>query len=475
MISTLYAISFITLYILVYLNTVSLSLIIIILLLQASFLIVGKGCTPLLCSLLVIQGMIFIPHTINQQRTFPLEVESITRLEGRTLFDSSISENDNCVIQFLVKKVGNKRDIFATCNKKIVVIAKGEHFISHHSHLTLKGEIFLDEEGGYFFYATDICTISISPIILFRERLLERLLHTLSPLEEHSRAIGSLLLLGVKGKGSKRITTLALTNGVAHLFALSGMHLQGLLLLISLLSTRIFPQRVSTFISLGFAHGFCFIVGNKPSLSRALISLTSQSLPLRRAPIHTLLITFIIHSLFLPNEIFSLAALYSYVSIGSILILSPKLSSLLMTISPQWIATPLAFSISALFTTAPISLTLFSTFYPIGIGMSLALSPLVFFLLVLSLVYVMLPLPIMRFCLNKLSSYLIKLLAWGEAISMSSTNLSFLQLYLLWLFLLLTLFFLLWYSTKKAHNRSVHIYEMGISLRFTFRNNQITR
>lgn len=179
--------------------------------------------------------------------------------------------------------------------------------------------------------------------------------------------------------------------GLSHVLALSGMHLSFFASLAGFAGNRFLGKRADFWLRLAGIVFFVWFAGLSPSLFRALLCslfmLVCGAVFCTRIDFFTVLCAvFLIHCAAFPEDMCSAAFILSYGALAGILVFSGMIQSLLERFLPQKIASPLAASAGAQIATAPVSASLFSAVTPIGIISSAAVSPLVSFFLLASVV-----------------------------------------------------------------------------------------
>ena len=227
-----------------------------------------------------------------------------------------------------------------------------------------------------FFIADEVIPSSSSPFREMRKKAEAFIRSRLSPLQSSdAENLSLMLLLALSDDGASIISSLSREKGVSHVFALSGMHL-------SVISSFFLP-----FISLVLGDGsarkvvliplfiFTFLSGFRASLLRALIFRILFTFFPDSDKESIFSLTFIIHAAISPESLLRAGAVFSYLSISGLFLLSPPLEAF----SYRIIRLRLSFifnSISCLVFTIPYSFMLFGTYSLSGI----IYSPLVNFL-----------------------------------------------------------------------------------------------
>jgi competence protein ComEC len=198
-------------------------------------------------------------------------------------------------------------------------------------------------------------------------------------------AAGGLLLALLSGirEYTESITADAFRDaGVAHILALSGMHLSILSGLAVTGGNRLYGKKAAYVFQLSAILIFVWFAGFSPSLFRAFLcsismivlsvcGITDVSM------LHVLCAAFLCHIVAAPSDCTSAAFILSYGALAGILVFGELINGLLVHILPQCISSKIAASAAAQSFTAPASLKLFGTFMPGGIAASVVVSPLV--------------------------------------------------------------------------------------------------
>ena len=466
MIATFSLLLFILLYGCVFLFHPPIALITIFLLLTACILIVLKVDKAILFILIIAMGILFIPYQIEIERKHSsFMYGDIISISGSVLFDSTLSENGNSVVRLKVEEMKSMKGVSFRVNRTIITIIRGQHPLYEGSKVTLYGHFFIAEDSSLLFMSNSSKIISKHIFIELREKIIEKAKSRVELMSEKNQHLVLLLTLGIKQHGAKNITHLAVHKGVAHLFALSGMHLSVLLSLFSFIFSKLFNMRKSQILTLIIALCYVFIAGNKPSLVRSILSLIITLLPWIHSKIDSFLCVIILNMLIFPSSMMTLAAVYSYTAMFGIIVSTQLFTSLLAPYLPSHIASSSALSLSAMGITAIVSLVMFNTFTHLGFLYTHLLTPVIMLLLVVSIIYFLIPFHGIGAVVEWLSDSIYTVL---EGATLHNFNVPPLILYLLFLLFSLTLFLLLCYSQKQKQSRSRASYEMDISLRIKF-------
>ena len=190
------------------------------------------------------------------------------------------------------------------------------------------------------------------------------------------------LLSGIKDYTDKNLSDAFRKAGLSHILALSGMHLSLFSALSKKISTKLAGDKISSIFQLASVCIFVWFAGFSPSLFRAflcsVIFLIAKTVNYKRIKmIYVLALSFLIHTVFFPYDVFSVAFKLSYGALVGILLFGEFFTSLFSPFIPICISSPLGASAGANCFTAPISARLFRIVTPIGIVSSVVVSPLI--------------------------------------------------------------------------------------------------
>ena len=196
---------------------------------------------------------------------------------------------------------------------------------------------------------------------------------------------GGLLLALLSG--SREYTDSAVSDafrnaGLSHILALSGMHLSLVSGIALFAGMRLFGKTKSYIFQFCAVSLFVWFAGFSPSLLRAflcsvLLLLCSVCGIAGADSVLILCAAFILHAVIAPAHILSAAFMLSYGALLGILLFSETLNAFLIRALGQKISAPLSASLGAQTLTAPVTLSLFGTFMPVGVIATAFVSPLV--------------------------------------------------------------------------------------------------
>lgn len=230
-------------------------------------------------------------------------------------------------------------------------------------------------------------------------------------LQSPTSEIAKALILGEKGEISKELREWFSTAGVAHILAISGLHI-GIIALVSFfiinnllkLSTRLMLStdisKISAFMTLIPVITYCFIAGHGIATVRATIMVTTYLMAIiigREEDLwNTLALAAFLILIFSPSSLFDISFQLSFTSVITILYLTPRFSTPLFQPPPDLLEPPppwwkknikkitlfLMVTISAMIGTAPLVAYYFHRFSPWGFLTNLIIIPLIGFLIV---------------------------------------------------------------------------------------------
>lgn len=222
---------------------------------------------------------------------------------------------------------------------------------------------------------------------------------------------GGLLLALVSGSREytdEKLAQAFQNAGLAHILALSGMHLS-LFISAASFSKFLVGKKAASVLSLILMCAFMWFAGASPSLVRAflciLIALITRLLYIElseKGSFDCLCAAFIVQAAFLHADIYSAAFMLSYAAIAGILLVSPLVRPFLCTFLPQKLAESASATAGALLATSPLTAVLFGHIAPVGLISSIIVTPLasVFFIAGCAGVLFCLILPFLLYPLN---------------------------------------------------------------------------
>ncbi|MBP5358257.1 MAG: ComEC/Rec2 family competence protein [Treponema sp.] len=185
--------------------------------------------------------------------------------------------------------------------------------------------------------------------------------------------------------------------GLSHILALSGMHLSFFSGLSSKAGTSVFGKRWSNlFQAIGILF-FIWFAGLSPSLFRAFlcsaVAIIAKGVFCCTADsLEILSLVFLIHVCLIPDDVMSAAFMLSYGALAGILLFSRIIQRFISILFPPKLSSSLSASTGAQVFGAPISISLFGSFSPIGVIATIFVAPLISIFFALSIIAVILSL-----------------------------------------------------------------------------------
>jgi competence protein ComEC len=241
--------------------------------------------------------------------------------------------------------------------------------------LTLEGTVF-----GDFFIAKNAGYADETQGFLPRSRSLCRLAFR-RVLYAWGKAGGMFLALvtGSREYTEERLAALFTAAGLAHVLALSGMHLSIFTGFSSKIGRRV-SKHTETILSFVMVCAFVWFAGFTPSLRRAFLCFLLNfcaKLAGKKAPSTVLSVAFVLHVCAAPAEATSVSFMLSYLGLAGILYAAKVIEMLLSRVPAQWLAKQAATSAGAFIATSPVTVRVFGFLTPISIVSSICVSPLV--------------------------------------------------------------------------------------------------
>jgi competence protein ComEC len=170
--------------------------------------------------------------------------------------------------------------------------------------------------------------------------------------------------------------------GLSHVLALSGMHLSFFSSFSSRAGKKFFGKKYDCLLKFLGILFFAWFAGFSPSLFRAfcfsLISLLCSAVFCAKIDSFSVLCAvFLFHASAVPEDVFSVSFMLSYLALGGIMLFSEFLAIFLSRIFPFSVSNAVSASAAANFSTAPVSLHFFGSISSAAIVSSSVVSPLV--------------------------------------------------------------------------------------------------
>lgn len=189
------------------------------------------------------------------------------------------------------------------------------------------------------------------------------------------------LLIGIRDDLDAEVNALFRDAGCSHILSLSGQHLAILCTLVSVSLRKIIKnQALLGWLGFGFAALYTWIVGVSPPLLRSVymmgFGLIFRSLDRPQDSLTILASCFSLSLALDPDSARSLSFLLSYAAMIGLIVYTPRWQGLLWRL-PDFLAQPVAASLGALCSTAPIQIGAFGTLILGGVVSSTLSGPLI--------------------------------------------------------------------------------------------------
>ncbi len=387
----------------------------------------------------------------------------IQSVKGVLTEDSLLSASGKQIVRLRLESCGTWDGAIGSAKGILSALVEVDVSLVSGSRVSLQGELATDDK---LFFANTIQVLNISRIRTFRGKLLslvERRL-TLAIDDRESRALALMLLLGRTSDAAFPLKELSLSSGCAHLLALSGMHLQFFITVLSALLVPLLGKRKGRTTSVLLALLYVLLVGPKPSLVRSVgMAIISLFLKGRMAPYYSYLTTACLQIALFPSALSSIGSLFSYAAYGGLLC-----NSLCSFYRPK-ILEPFFASVYAILFTAIPTLAVLGTWQIGGLLIAPFASALMFALMSSSLLVFLFG-SYFAFLVQVLYRILISLFSFGSQQFGGGLDARGFASYLL---VVLTLLASIGYAERALQKRRRDSYELEIRVRFTEGNKEL--
>ena len=249
------------------------------------------------------------------------------------------------------------------------------------------------EISGYFsssvFYASEARLVHRPVFSSLRAHAISFMKNRFRVLEDAGE-LSSLLVLGTGWDGSFALASDARRSGLSHVLALSGMHLSIIASVLSPFLSFVFGRKRGNWILSICLFLFSFLSGWRPSLMRAFIFRMTVKMAGQKM---AFILSFLLLLIIFPESSLDLGAIYSFLSLGGIFLLSEELEKALRFILPLPYALSLSISssVSALVFSIPLTISVFGSYQLGAVITSFPFNALISLYMILSLLAVFLP------------------------------------------------------------------------------------
>ncbi len=389
----------------------------------------------------------------------------IAALEGTLVEDSLLSRSAKQVVRLRLASCTTGDGATGSAKGVVSALVKADTTLVSGSMITMEGEFSPD---GSLFFADTVQILSISRLRAFRRKVLSLIERRFTLLidDEQSRALALMLLLGRTGDGAFPLKDLSLGSGCAHLLALSGMHLQFFILLLTFILVPLLGKRRGRVISVAIALLYVLLVGPRPSLVRAMgMAILSLFFRGRMASYYSYLATACIQIVLFPSALSSMGSLFSYAAYGGLLC-----NRVFSFYRPKWMESFFASLFAILFTAIP-TLTVWGAWQIGALFIAPFASLLMFALMGSSLLVFVFGQPFV-FLVTILHRLITAVFSFGSTLFAGGLDGGGFVLYLL---VVLTLLASIGYAERALQKRRRHSYELEIRVRFTEGHKELAR
>ncbi len=315
----------------------------------------------------------------------------------------------------------------------VLYIKKADHMpLTVQNEVWVEGEFCLPEEarnsGTYderkSFYAKGVLgRLFANKVTLLRENKVDFLTLSrryiyqtfLQMLPQKYASVITAMLSGEKERIPQPIKENFQTSGMSHLLAVSGMHVSYVMMLMSLVFSKIVGKRGSYYFCIMGILFYMFLTGLSLSVVRAgcmaILGMLAFLFSKRASSINHLMVSGLGIIVFHPFAIFDLGFLLSFLGTLGILVFSQDISQFLSRWIPSaWVAQTLSVSMAAQLLLIPIMTIYFHQLSLVSLLANLFVAPIVGLVVMLGLL--MIVLSMIHFSLAKLLSFSLYFALW---------------------------------------------------------------
>lgn len=283
--------------------------------------------------------------------------------------------------------------------------------------------------------------------------------------DPYSRELLKAIILGDKRSLPEELKILYSRTGVAHVLAVSGMHVSLLMMIVSYVLIFMRGGRRSRYIailiSLCCVLFYAFLTGLQAPVCRALIMvlITSVGSLLRRDvdPLNTLCVTAMTLIIWSPYALLNVGFQFSFAAMFGIVLLYPPISGWWRPGNRLLLAVwkTMAISISAQVTTLPLVLYYFNQFPTYFILSNLLIAVPIIFFMALGVITFVIPIPLVSMVLAKIISCIVNIMNGGLSIieSLPGAVMHFVRMPFWYYVLLYVIIFCLSYAVIKRYKK----------------------
>lgn len=317
--------------------------------------------------ILLIWLLVYLASIYNKEPFFLLKTENVSRISGRLTKDTTYTKTGKTFAVVRLKEVYDDKKGIASSADGIVNV-----LVTHTNKEGLSGEkvefAVSKYQDGLFFASSMILPESRNIAKKCRFAILgdmkNRLMHIEhsknSEVSWYARRLASLLLFADSLDEEFPLKTKGASLGLAHIFALSGMHLNLIAASLTFLLSFVFPKRKAKFIILPLLGAYTFLVGSSASLIRAfLMRAVATVFPFLSQ--YALFLSLIIQTLLFKESVLTVSFAFSFISTASLITAFSFFRFVLSSVFSNKLSFLLSGGVSALVFSSPLSISLFGT------------------------------------------------------------------------------------------------------------------
>lgn len=309
--------------------------------------------------------LVFCTLSYNKEPFFLLKTESVSRISGRLTKDMTYTKTGKIFAVVRLKEVyDDRRGIASSANGVVNVL------VTHAKTEGLSGEDVEFSITGYkdgLFLASNATLLETRNIakkwrFAILSDMKSRLMHIEhsknSTVSWYARRLSSLLLFADSLDEDFPLKNKGASLGLAHIFALSGMHLNLIASALTFLLMFFLPKRKVKFIVLPFLAFYAFLVGSSPSLIRAFLMRAVVVIFPSLSP-YALFLSLLIQTILFPESVITVSFAFSFISTASLITAFSFFRFVLSSLFSNRISFMLSQGVSALVFSSPLSISLF--------------------------------------------------------------------------------------------------------------------
>lgn len=349
-----------------------------------------KICIGILFGILVCIG-----QNSSRQQFFPVDSRRVKEFTCAVIKDSAVYRQNKTRIDIHITQVTDTGDAVYSANFKCRLFLQGRHkyYAGQIMQVSSPGQLnseFLSIQAIYNNISYSGWT---NPLLSFRSEI-KKSIDMRIP-ESEAIHLWKALVLADKDDLENGTLEIFRRAGIAHLLALSGMHLHFICLILQLLFAGKLPKKTVFGIICTFICVYIFIAGPVPSLLRGasfwfFLNLSSV-FRLGWKPLKCLSLACLSLIIIIPDIAASVSFIFSVSAVLGIFLISPFINFILSKYIPIIICGPLSVGIGAFLAGLPVQSLLWGEAALGGIIATIILSPLIAFVMASGFLTVVMP------------------------------------------------------------------------------------